>query len=92
MLFRSAHLLNLNKFPVHKTGYWLICNAADEDQKVFNNKLSFKTTLLPYELNTGYIEDTLVELEKCLENYQLPNSGVDCDNCRWFKEKLDKLT
>jgi hypothetical protein len=48
--------------------------------------------LLPYELNTGYIEDTLVELEKCLENYKLPNSGEDCDNCRWFKEKLDKLT
>jgi hypothetical protein len=87
-----AHLLKLNKFPVHKTGYWLICNAADENQKVFNNNVSFKTTLLPYELNTGYIEDTLVELEKCLENYKLPNSGEDCDNCRWFKEKLDKLT
>ena len=38
------------------------------------------------------IEDKLVELEKCLENEKLPNSGEDCDNCRWFKEKLDKLT
>jgi hypothetical protein len=87
-----AYLLKLNNFPVHKIGYWLICNAADENQKVFNNNVSFKTTLLPYELKTDYIEDKLVELEKCLENEKLPNSGEDCDNCRWFKERLDKLT
>jgi hypothetical protein len=44
--------------------------------------------LLPYELKTDYIEDTLIELEKCLENNKLPNSGDDCDNCRWFEERL----
>jgi hypothetical protein len=48
--------------------------------------------LLPYELKTDYIENTLLELEKCLDNEKIPNSGEDCDNCRWFKEKLDKLT
>jgi hypothetical protein len=86
-----AYLLKLNNYPVHKTGYWLICNAADENQKVFNNTVKFKTTLLPYELKTDYIEDVLVELEKCLENKKTPISGDDCDNCRWFKEvkKLD---
>ena len=81
-----AYLLKLNNFPVHKIGYWLICNAADENQKVFNNNVSFKTTLLPYELKTDYIEDKLVELEKCLDNIEIPISGDDCDNCRWFKE------
>lgn len=81
-----AYLLKLNDYPVHKTGYWLICNAADENQKVFNNNINFKTTLLPYEFKTDYIEDTLVELEKCLENEEIPISGDDCDNCRWFKE------
>jgi hypothetical protein len=81
-----AYLLKLNNFTVHKIGYWLISNAADENQKVFNNNVSFKTTLLPYELKTDYIEDTLVELEKCLNNKEIPISGDDCDNCRWFKE------
>ena len=81
-----AYLLELNNFTVHKIGYWLISNAADENQKVFNNNVSFKTTLLPYELKTDYIEDTLVELEKCLNNKEIPISGDDCDNCRWFKE------
>ena len=83
-----AYLLKLNNYPVHKTGYWLICNAADENQKVFNNTVNFKTTLLPYEIKTDYIEDTLIELEKCLEDKKLPNSGDDCDNCRWFEQKL----
>ena len=88
-----AYLLKLNEYPVQKIGYWLICNAADENQKVFNKNVSFKTTLLPYELKTDYIEDTLVELEKCLENKELPKSGLDCDNCRWFGEvkNLEKL-
>ena len=81
-----AYLLKLNNYPVHKTGYWLICNAADENQKVFNNNVNFKTTLLPYELKTDYIEDTLIELEKCLESEEIPISGDACDNCRWFKE------
>lgn len=88
-----AYLLKLNNFPVHKIGYWLICNAADENQKVFNNNVSFKTTLLPYELKTDYIEDTLLKLERCLENKEMPKSGDDCDNCRWNEEvkKVEKL-
>ena len=83
-----AYLLKLNDFKVHDTGYWLICNAQDESQKTFNKKVNFKTTLLPYKLNTDYIEDTLVELKACLDSEKMPNSGSDCDNCRWYNEKL----
>ena len=82
-----AYLLKLNDFKVHKIGYWLICNAADENQKTFNNNVNFKTSILSYELKTDYIEDTLIELEKCLEKNKPPISGNDCDNCRWFDER-----
>ena len=85
-----AYLLKLNDFKVHPIGYWLICNAADESQKKFNNKVIFKTSLLSYKLNTDYIEDTLVELKNCLETDIMPNSGEDCDNCRWYNEKHNK--
>ena len=84
-----AYLLKLNKYNVSKTGYWLICNAANEDQKIFENQLSFKTTLLSYNLRTDYIEDILVKLEKCLEMETPPASGKVCDNCRWFNERND---
>ena len=65
----------------------MICNAADETQKTFNKKVSFKTTLLSYKLKTDYIENTLVELKNCLKSEKIPNSGDDCDNCRWYNEK-----
>ena len=82
-----AYLLKLNDYKVHKVGYWLICNAANENQKNFKNNINFKTSLLSYELKTDYIEQTLIELEKCLEKEKPPISGIDCDNCRWFGER-----
>jgi hypothetical protein len=85
-----SYLLKLNDYKIHDTGYWLICNAANEDQKNFDKKLIFKTTLLSYKLKTDYIEDTLVELKNCLESDKLPNSGEDCDNCRWYNERKIK--
>jgi len=84
-----SYLLKLNEYPVHNTGYWLICNAANEDQNNFEKKLIFKTTLLSYKLKTDYIEDTLVELKKCLESEKFPESGEDCDNCRWYNENVN---
>ena len=82
-----AYLLKLNDFKVHDTGYWLICNAADQSQTSFDKKVNFKTTLLPYKLKTDYIEDILVDLKACLDSDKYPKSGQDCDNCRWFNEK-----
>ena len=81
-----AYLLKLNKFNVLKTGYWLVCNAQHKDQKTFNGNLNFKINLLPYNVNTDYIEDTLVELEKCYNGSKVPQPSFACDTCRWQKE------
>ena len=78
-----AYLLKLNKYKVSEKGYWLICNAGNVDQKTFEGKLSFKTTLLPYNIKTEYIEDILVDLEKCLQLKAAPPSGKSCSNCIW---------
>ena len=81
-----AYLLKLNKYKVYKKGYWVICNAGRSDQKVFDGKLNFKIDLLSYDLNTDYIEDTLVELEKCYNSNKIPRPNPYCDTCRWLKE------
>jgi|TARA_B100000959_G_C14977287_1_gene622023 hypothetical protein len=78
-----AYLLKLNNYKVFKTGYWLICNARDENQKTFEGKLNFKITMLSYDLKTDYIEDILVEIEKCLQLQKPPLSGKSCSNCIW---------
>ena len=83
-----AYLLKLNKFKVFKTGYWILCNAREESQKTFSNNLSFKIDLLSYDVNTDYIEDTLVELEKCYNSEKIPSSNPNCDTCRWQRETL----
>ena len=81
-----AYLLKLNKFKVFKTGYWILCNAREESQKTFGDKLNFKIELLSYDLNTDYIEESLVELEKCFNNEKIPLPNPGCDTCRWQKE------
>ena len=81
-----AYLLKLNKFKVFKTGYWILCNAREESQKTFGNMLNFKIDLLSYDVNTDYIEDSLVELEKCYNSEKVPAPSPACDTCRWQKE------
>ena len=81
-----AYLLKLNGYKVYKKGYWALCNAGRIDQKVFDSKLNFKIDLLSYDLNTDYIEDTLVELEKCYNSTKIPPPNSFCDTCRWKKE------
>ena len=81
-----AYLLKLNKFKVFKTGYWILCNAREESQKTFDNNLNFKIDLLSYDVNTDYIEGTLVELEKCYNSEKIPSPSPNCDTCRWQRE------
>ena len=81
-----AYLLKLNKFKVFKTGYWFVCNAQYKDQKTFSGILNFKIDLLSYDVNTDYIENTLVELEKCYNGNKIPLPSATCDTCRWQKE------
>ena len=83
-----AYLLKLNKFKVFKTGYWFICNAQYKDQKTFSGNLNFKIDLLSYDVKTDYIEDTLVELEKCYNSNKIPQPNAVCDTCRWQRETL----
>ena len=81
-----AYLLKLNNYKVYKKGYWVLCNAGRSDQKIFDGSLDFKIDLLSYELKTDYIEDSLVELEKCYNSKKIPPLNPHCDTCRWYKE------
>ena len=85
-----AYLLKLNKFKIFKTGYWFVCNAQYKNQKTFSGNLNFKIDLLSYNVRTDYIEDTLVELEKCYNGNKIPQPSVVCDACRWQTE-ISKL-
>ena len=75
-------LLRQNGFTVSDTGYWFYANAT-RDREAFDARLDFELTLVPYTGTTDWIDQTLVDLKKCLDNSELPQSSPDCDYCTY---------
>jgi hypothetical protein len=62
---------------------WLFCLLQGKD--CFGNTLHFKISLLPYEGNDGWVEETLFAIKTCLMNYDLPEPFQSCDYCVYYK-------
>ncbi len=75
-------LFRKNGFKVSKTGYFVYCNG-NTDTKVFDGKLEFKVKLLPYKGNTRWVKKTILSAIKCLQSDRFPESGLDCDFCKY---------
>ena len=75
-------LFRQNGFKVSKTGIFVYCNG-DTDKKAFDAKLEFDIKLLPYEGETDWVEQTILDAIDCLKSDQLPDSGEDCDFCKY---------
>jgi len=73
-------LLRQNGFTVSSTGYFVYANAS-KDRKAFDGKLEFEVTLIAYTGNTDWIEDTLLNIKKCLDGNDIPAAGGNCDYC-----------
>ncbi|MCX6806786.1 MAG: PD-(D/E)XK nuclease family protein [Candidatus Berkelbacteria bacterium] len=84
-------LLKKNGFSVSDTGYFVYCNAIS-DKKAFDAKLEFNLQIIPYKGDVSWIESTLVDIRKCLENSQIPEVSVGCQFCQYVKSiiKIDK--
>ena len=76
-------LLRQNGYRVSNTGYFVYCNG-DASKKIFNNKLEFEITLIPYIGNNDWIEQTIFDIHKCLNNDKIPEPGNDCDYCNYI--------
>lgn len=76
-------LLRKNGYKVSDTGYFVYCNG-DTDKKAFDGKLEFDITLIPYTGDGGWVENTLIEIKKCLDSDVIPESAGDCDFCAYF--------
>ncbi|MGH7237282.1 MAG: PD-(D/E)XK nuclease family protein, partial [Candidatus Saccharimonadales bacterium] len=87
-------LLRQNGFVVSDTGYFVYTNARI-DVDSFGDKLEFKTKLIPYIGNDGWIEPTLKKIKACLEGEMPPVGtaamGGECDFCSYARART-KLT
>lgn len=83
-------LLEQNGFEVDTLGYLVYANA-DKSLPKFGDKLVFETTLVPVETTTDWIEPTLKDIKKCLDDMKLPPSGNDCEFCPYREAAGKKL-
>ncbi len=77
-------LLRKNGLTVSDTGYFVYCNGRT-DVEVFDGKIEFDVTLIPYSGSDEWVEKTLVSIKNTLESNQLPDSGEECDFCLYRK-------
>ena len=77
-------LLRKNNHKVSDTGYFVYCNGIT-DKKAFDGKLEFDITLIPYEGDDKWIEETLIKTRERLEQDKIPNANWNCDYCAYRK-------
>ena len=75
-------LLRRNGYSVSNTGYFLYCNGQT-DREMFNERLEFDITLIPYAGDDSWIEETIIKIHSCLICNQIPDANDDCDFCAY---------
>ena len=75
-------LLRHNDLTVSSTGYFLYCNGR-KDRDGFDGRLEFRLTLIPYEGDDAWIEQTVVAAHECLNSADLPGAASSCDFCSY---------
>ncbi len=86
-------LLRQNGFVVNETGYFVYTNGRfDLDE--FNDRLEFRTKLIPYTGDSEWVEQTLKEMKDCLEQDDIPPVGTaamggPCNFCEYAKARTE---
>lgn len=75
-------LFRKNDFKVSSTGYFVYCNG-NTDKEAFDGKLEFEIKVIPYTGNTNWVEKTILDAIRCLQDDVLPEAGQDCDFCKY---------
>jgi len=75
-------LLRRNGYSVSNTGYFLYCNGQT-NREMFNERLEFDITLIPYEGDDSWIEGTVRKIHSCLISNQIPEPNDGCDFCAY---------
>ncbi len=71
-------------FDVASVGYFFFANGQ-KNRPAFNAKLEFENSIIPYEGNIEWIEPTIINIKKCLDSNNVPESGPNCQHCAYRK-------
>lgn len=81
-------------FEVSSTGYFLYCDGDRfgdyEFLRVDEAMMKFKMSLIPYEVNTDWIEPTLMQIKECLFSDNMPEHNANCEHGQ-FIDALERI-
>jgi len=80
-----AYLLTGMGFDVHPTSYFLVCNA-DQDQEEFNQVMGFYEDLVPYNWNSGWVENKVDKMIALMNQHEIPVANECCKNCAYSEQ------
>jgi len=69
-------------FTVAEKGYFVYANGKT-DTAAFNGKLEFDITLLPYEGDPVWVEDTIFKIKETLDGDVISEPSETCDYCAY---------
>lgn len=69
-------------FKVSETGYFVFANGLRGD-RIFDGRLEFDISILPYQGSTAWVEPALLEIKKCLDSSRLPSPSPACEYCAY---------
>lgn len=83
-------LLRQNGLVVQDTGYFVYTNGRS-DLDAFNDKVEFRTKLIPYTGSDAWIEPVLLKMKACMDGDMPPVGdsimGGDCEFCTYAKQR-----
>ena len=79
-----VHILRKMNFNVSDMSYFYVCNG-EKTNNSFENKMDFKTTLVPYKVDTSWIEKKITEMKIVLNLDSPPNIESTCEKCAYLK-------
>jgi hypothetical protein len=81
-----SYLLTEMEFNVSPLSYFYVCNA-DRNAPSFDSKMDFEETLVPYEWDSSWIEEKVIEMIQVLNSHEMPKSNPSCENCAYVLQR-----
>ena len=83
-------LITNNGYAVSNTGYFVYCNGIT-DKEEFNSLLEFDINVIPYEGNSSWVENTIMNLHECLNASDIPPHTERCEYCGYRDAASDVI-
>lgn len=85
-------LLRQNGLMVSDTGYFVYTNGR-MDLDGFNDRIEFRTKVIPYAGDDSWVEPTIIKMKKCMEG-DMPAVGTaamggECEFCAYAKKRTE---